>query len=807
MDLIIPFSRISLEDIPIVGGKNASLGEMYANLNPRGIHVPDGFATTAQAYWNFIDANNLRIPLTDTLAQLNSDFSNLHEVGEHCRRLILKSTLPRDLTEALKCSYKNFINQHGQEISLAVRSSATAEDLPHASFAGQQETYLNVKGEENLLQACQYCFASLFTDRAIKYRSDHGFEHMKVALSIGIQQMVRADLACSGVMFTLEPDSGFENVVFISGSWGLGEYVVKGTVNPDEFMVFKPLLGTAKRSVISKKTGSKERMLVYRQATGTVLSRPEESTENRITPQDLKDRFVLEDSELQLLARWGMDIQKHYGRHMDIEWAKDGISGNLFIVQARPETVHSIRDEKEFYKEFFIKNRTPPICEGIGLGHRIVSGKARILHDPSEIEKLIQGEILITEKTDPDWDPVMKKASAILTNLGGRTSHAAIVARELDVVAIVGTGNATDVIQNGQTITVSTAEGETGFVYDGKLEWEVKQTDLSKIKKTRTKAMLILAHPDKAFSYSFLPNDGIGLMRMEFIINNAISVHPMALRHFEKVIDDKQRKRIEWLTRQYDDKALFFVERLAQATAVIAAAYYPKDVIVRMSDFKSNEYAHLLGGQYFEPKEENPMIGLRGASRYYHPLYEEAFELECRAMKIVREEMGLENVKLMIPFCRTLNEADKVLETMRRYGLVRHSNGLEIYVMIEIPSNALLASGFAERFDGFSIGSNDLTQLTLGADRDSELLEDIFTPFDPAVMQLITMTIEKARSAGIKCGLCGQAPSDYPEYAKFLVEQGIDSISFNPDALIKGIQNIAEAEIETYSFQAQHQAV
>lgn len=791
----LSFSAIGIKDIPLVGGKNASLGEMCANLKPKGINIPDGFAITADAYWNFINSNNLKEPLANILATLDTvHFNNLHEIGSKCRELVMSGFLSSSIEKKIKEDYSKLLADYGNSISLAVRSSATAEDLPNASFAGQQETFLNVKGEENLLLACRRCYASLFTDRAIKYRIDNGFQHMKVALSIGVQIMVRSDLASSGVMFTLEPDTGFENIVLISGAWGLGENVVQGTVNTDEFILFKPLLQKVKRSVISKKLGSKEKMMVYAQSENKIFDRPENAIKNISTPDNLKDRFVLNDDELSKLAKWACIIQTHYGHHMDIEWAKDGNTNELFIVQARPETVHSNKSNKKFFQEYSIKHKTKPICSGIGLGHKIVSGKARLLHSPSEIDQLQEGEILVTGKTDPDWDPVMKKTSAIITDQGGRTSHAAIVARELGVTAIVGTTNATEVIKNEQIITVSTAEGDTGYVYDNKLDWEVKQIDLSNLKKIRTKAMLILAHPDKAFNYSYLPNDGVGLMRMEFIISNTIGVHPMALKHFEKVNDKKVNKRIEWLTRSYADKTQYFVERLSEATATIAAAFYPKDVIVRMSDFKSNEYANLLGGKYFEPQEENPMIGLRGASRYYHPLYQEAFELECKAMKIVREEMGFTNVKLMIPFCRTLQEADKVLEAMNIYGLERGKNELEIYVMIEIPSNAILAKDFAKRFDGFSIGSNDLTQLTLGADRDSELLSNIFSPFDPAVMELIKMTLEKANEAGIKCGLCGQAPSDYPEYAQFLVQNNINSISFNPDALIKGIENIAEAE-------------
>jgi pyruvate, water dikinase len=605
---------------------------------------------------------------------------------------------------------------------------------------------------------------------------------------------VRSDKACSGVMFTLDPDTGFENAVVISGSWGLGENVVQGAVNTDEYVVFKPMLDKARQPIISRKLGSKAKTMVYAEKAEGELQSPTDAIVNLDTPTERQEQFVLADEEVVQLAKWGKRIEEHYKQPMDIEWAKDGVSGDLFIVQARPETVQSQRKQGAFFTEYTLKEEGKVLCAGIGLSNRIVSGIARVLHTPADSDKLQKGEVLVTRKTDPDWDPILKKASAIITEQGGRTSHAAIVAREVGAVAVLGTNNATQAIQDGQEVTVSTAGGETGYVYAGKLAWDEKKTDMSKLGKPRTKAMLILGDPEQAFKYSFLPNDGVGLMRMEFIINNSIQIHPMALRHFDKVQDEETRRRIEELTHHYPDKADYFVDKLAEATAIIAAAFYPKDVIVRMSDFKSNEYANLVGGKQFEPDESNPMIGLRGASRYYHPMYQDGFELECRAMKKVREEMGLTNVKLMIPFCRTIEEGKKVIDLMAGYGLKRGESELELYVMVEIPSNALLAEHFAEHFDGFSIGSNDLTQLTLGADRDSGLLSDIFSPFDPAVQQLIVMTLEKAKKSGTKVGLCGQAPSDYPEYAAFLVAHGIDSISFNPDAFFKGLENMLEAE-------------
>lgn len=795
MSYIRFFSELDLSHVPEVGGKNASLGEMIGQLQEEGIRVPDGFATTSAAYWHFLDHNSLFDKLSALLKGLDTEhFSNLSVVGAAARQLMLDGEMPSDLRDEIRKSYDQLLTQYGSGISFAVRSSATAEDLPSASFAGQQETYLNVKGFQNLLLACQHCYASLFTDRAIKYRHDNGFAHMKVALSVGVQLMVRSDLAVSGVAFTLDPESGFESVVNIAGVWGLGENIVQGAVNPDEYVVFKPSLEKGKKAIISRSLGSKAYTMIY--ADEGSAKTFGNSVRNLETPEARREAWTLSDAEVEELARWCVRIEKHYGRPMDIEWAKDGLSGELFIVQARPETVHA-RRERHIFREYKLKEKGKTICTGIGLGNRITSGVARVLHSPDEAHKLRPGEVLVTGRTNPDWDPILKKAAAIITDQGGRTSHAAIVAREVGAVAVVGCGNATQTIQDGQLVTVSSAESETGYVYEGKLQWEEYDIDLSLIPKTRTKVMFILGDPEQAFRLSALPNDGVGLMRMEFIINSSIGIHPLALKNFKQVEEAAVRERIEQLTHHFADKEEYFVQKLAEATAVIAAAFYPKDVIVRMSDFKSNEYANLIGGRQFEPREENPMIGFRGASRYYHPMYQEAFEMECRAMKRVRDDMGLDNVKLMIPFCRTVGEGKKVMEIMQRCGLRRGENGLEIYVMVEIPSNALLAGQFAEIFDGFSVGSNDLTQLTLGADRDSELLSSVFTPFDEAVMALIRMAIQEGKKAGIKTGLCGQAPSDYPEYAQFLVDCGIDSISFNPDALIKGVENIAIAEAKS----------
>ncbi len=779
------FNEVGIADVGVVGGKNSSLGEMFTQLSNKSIKVPNGFATTASAFSYFLEYNGLKKPLQDLMQQLDrKNYSNLKEIGSKARKLLLSAKMPTDLSEVIVEAYKELCGEKYFEV--AVRSSATAEDLPQASFAGQHESYLNIKGDEELIISVQKCFASLYTDRAIKYREDNGFRHEQVLLSVGVQKMVRSDLACSGVGFTLEPESGFRDIIHLSGVWGLGENIVQGTVTPDEFFVFKPTLRIGKNAIIQKRLGEKTKTMIY-----SPDKNADSSTINIDTPAKKREQYVLNDAEILQLAKWALIIEEHYGKSMDIEWAKDGISNEIFIIQARPETVHS--QENPFVtKEYKLLEKGKVIAEGNAVGTKIAAGVARILQSPAEADKLSGGEIVVTEITSPDWDPVLKKASAIITNKGGRTSHAAIVARELGVPAVVGCGNATQKIKDGNLITVSCAEGKTGFVYEGKLTFKETEYDFRGIKKPeRTQAMLIVGDPDKAFKLSFYPNDGVGLMRIEFIITHFIQVHPMALVKFDELKDATVKKRIEELTHHYPDKEKYFVDKLAQGIGTIAAAFYPKDVIVRMSDFKTNEYANLIGGKDFEPKEENPMLGFRGASRYYNDLYKEGFRLECEAMKKVREEMGLTNVKVMIPFCRTVEEGKKVIEVMKTNGLDRSKDpSLEIYVMAEIPSNVMLAEEFAQIFDGFSIGSNDLTQLTLGIDRDSAIVSNLFSEQNAAAKQMIATMIERAKDAGAKIGLCGQAPSDFPEFARFLVEHGIDSISFNPDALLKGIENI-----------------
>jgi len=790
MKYIKQFSELSNDKVALVGGKNASLGEMFNQLSPKGIKIPDGFATTAEAYWLFLDENNIRIKLTDLMNKIDlKEFSNLKEIGAEARALVLNAIIPEQIASEIKLSYKNLYAAHKTEIEVAVRSSATAEDLPTASFAGQHDSFLNIKGDEVLLHTCQKCFASLFNDRAIKYRINNGFEHMHVALSVGVQRMVRSDLASAGVGFTIEPETGFENMIYLTGSWGLGENVVQGAVNPDEFYLFKPSIRNHKKSLVTKKLGSKTKTMVYAQGKNA----SNKTIENIDTPVEKQLLFVLSDTEIETLAEWCLKIEEHYKMPMDIEWAKDGITNELFIVQARPETIHN-KTQNVSFKEYRLTEKGSLITTGKAVGSKIVSGVAKVLDSPAEAHKLQAGEILVTDITNPDWNIVLKKASVIITNKGGRTSHAAIVARELGVAAVVGTTNATKKIKDGQLITVSCAEGDEGQVFDGKLTWEEKEINLVNTKIPKTKPMFILANPDKALQLSFYPNQGVGLMRMEFVINDSIQIHPMALVKFDELKDEKAKQEIETLTVNHPDKKEYFIDKLSQAIAFVAAAFHPKDVIVRMSDFKTNEYANLIGGKQFEPHEENPMLGFRGASRYYSDLYREGFRLECEAIKIVRNEMGLTNVKAMIPFCRTVEEGEKVVKLMEEFGLKQGDNGLEIYVMIEIPSNVILAEKFAKVFDGFSIGSNDLTQLTLGIDRDSAIISNLFDENNEAVKWMLQSVIETAKKCKIKIGLCGQAPSDYPEFAKFLVELGIDSISFNQDALIKGIENINKAE-------------
>lgn len=783
------FNDISINDVPKVGGKNASLGEMFNRLSGEGVAVPNGFAVTADAFWLFLDKNLLRDQLKELLLSLDTDgYSNLEYVARQARSLILNGSMPHLLKEEIIKAYKALCGNTYFEV--AVRSSATAEDLPQASFAGQHESYLNVLGEEKLLWAVQKCFASLYTGRAIKYREDNMFEHSKIALSVGVQKMVRSDKACAGIGFTLEPESGFRDVIHLSGVWGLGENIVQGTVTPDEFFVFKPSLKQGKKAIIQKILGEKAKTMVYGENAMNF-----ETIVNTETPARKKEQFVLSDDEVMRIAEWAMIIEDHYQKPMDIEWAKDGISNELFIVQARPETVHAQKNPY-LVKEYRLQDKGALLAEGEAIGSKIAIGKARILQSPKDADSLQPGEIVVTEITSPDWDPILKKAAAIVTDKGGRTSHASIVARELGVPAVVGTSNATKTIQNGEMITVSCCEGKTGFVYRGQLHYQEIAHDFSNIHMpAATQPMLIVGDPENAFRLSFYPNKGVGLMRLEFIITHFVQVHPMALVKFNELKDAAVKEKIQLLTHHYPDKEAYFVDKLAQGIATIAAAFYPKDVIVRMSDFKTNEYANLLGGAQFEPREENPMLGFRGASRYYNDRYREGFRLECEAIKTVRTVMGLTNVKVMIPFCRTVAEGKKVIEVMAANGLSREMDpSLEIYVMAEIPGNVLLAEQFAEIFDGFSIGSNDLTQLTLGIDRDSAIVSDLFSEQNEAAKLMISMVIHKARTAGRKIGLCGQAPSDFPEFARFLVEQGIDSISFNPDALLKGIENIIKAE-------------
>ncbi|GEP93597.1 phosphoenolpyruvate synthase [Chitinophaga terrae (ex Kim and Jung 2007)] len=786
--MIKPFSDIHMTDVQQVGGKNASLGEMINTLSSGGIQVPDGFAVTASAFWDYLAFNNIRNPLSELLQKLDRDnFSNLHEIGDAARKLVLNGIIPDHLKTAITGAYNRLTKE--KNLPVAVRSSATAEDMPNASFAGQHESFLNISGEEPLLLAVRKCFASLYTDRAIKYREDNGFEHMKVALSVGIQLMVDTSNSCSGVGFTLEPESGFRDIVLISGVWGLGENIVQGIVMPDEFYVFKPTLSNGKQAIIQKKLGTKEKTLCFSDDPKSI-----ETTVNKDTSAANRERFVLENMEITKLAQWAVIIEQHYNCAMDIEWAKDGNSGELYILQARPETIHT-QNKSIRNKSYKLTEKGVCLTKGEAIGEKIAVGTARILRSPAEAGMLKPGDIVVTTITSPDWDPVLKKVGAIVTDSGGRTSHASIVARELGVPAIVGTGNATASIQDGMLITVSCCEGKTGNIYKGALKYECADLDFNNISLPEsTAACLIMSDPDKAFQLSFYPNNGVGLLRMEFIITHTIRIHPMALISYDELADQTTKEAIATITNGYTDKRNYFIDKLSQSLATIAAAFYPKDVIVRMSDFKTNEYAQLLGGKEFEPSEENPMLGFRGASRYYHPMYKEGFGLECAAIKIVREQMGLTNVKIMIPFCRTAIEAKKVLKVMEEFGLSQKVDGLQVYAMAEIPSNVLEAAAFAEIFDGFSIGSNDLTQLTLGIDRDSVLLSEDFNEEDPAAKKMIGMMIEAAQKAGVPIGLCGQAPSDLPDFAAFLVEKGINSISFNPDAILRGINNIRKAE-------------
>jgi pyruvate, water dikinase len=791
--LVLWFENIGLEDIRYVGGKNASLGEMYRELTSKGINIPNGFAITAEAYRHVLREANLDSTIRDILRDLDThDVANLRQRGRQVRQAIISAPLPADLEQAILEAYDRLSDNVKEGVDVAVRSSATAEDLPDASFAGQQETYLNVQGHRALLETCKRCFASLFTDRAISYREDKGFDHFQIALSIGVQRMVRSDLGTAGVLFTLDTETGFPDVILINAAYGLGENVVQGAVNPDEYYVFKPTLKQGFRPILQKIPGSKEFKLVYDIGGSKMVK-------NIPVPPDDRKRFAMTDEEILKLARWGCLIEDHYSTKksrpcpMDIEWAKDGQTGELFIVQARPETVQS-RKDPEMMEIYRLKERGTVLIQGRSVGDKITQGPVRVITQVQHLQEFQKGEVLVTDKTDPDWEPIMKKAAAIVTNRGGRTCHAAIVSRELGLPAIVGAEQATETLKDGQPVTISCAEGDTGFVYEGQLPFDIERVSLKNLTHPRTKIMMNIGNPEEAFSLSSIPNDGVGLAREEFIINTFIKIHPLALLDYRNLNDPSVKSDIDRLTTAYPDKTQYFVDKLAQGVGMIGAAFYPKDVIVRLSDFKSNEYANLIGGHSYEPEEENPMLGFRGASRYYDTRYREGFALECRAMKKVREDMGLINVKLMVPFCRTVEEGKKVLEEMARHGLRRGEHQLEIYVMCEIPSNVILAEEFADIFDGFSIGSNDLTQLVLGVDRDSEIVAHVFDERNPAVKTFIAQVIQAAKGKGRKIGICGQAPSDYPEFAQFLVEQGIDSISLNPDAVLKTTLKILEME-------------
>ncbi|MCL4485000.1 MAG: phosphoenolpyruvate synthase [Nitrospirae bacterium] len=789
------FNEIKLSDIPLVGGKNASLGEMYQELVPQGVKVPNGFAITADAYWDLLKKGGIMETLQETLNGLDRhNIADLERRGKMARDLILGVSIPADMWAEIEEAYGLLGKEYGDSPDVAVRSSATAEDLPTASFAGQQDTYLNIRGLQQLREACLKCFASLYTDRAISYRVDHGFDHFSIALSICVMKMVRSDKGSSGVLFTLDTETGFRDVVFITGAYGLGENVVQGNVDPDEFYVYKPTFKTGHRSIIRKNMGKKQFRMVYASGNAKVTVANE-----RVSAEEAQT-FCLSDDEILTLTDYAIKVEEHYTRKagvdrpMDMEWAKDGVSGELFLVQARPETVESQKNKAEFLEAYTLDEKSRVLLRGKAVGQRIASGKVHVIRDLRHIRDFKPGEILVAETTTPDWEPVMKTAAAIITSRGGRTCHAAIVSRELGIPAVVGAEGAIDALSSGQEATVSCAQGDTGMVYEGLLKFHVDRTQLDAFARPKTKVMMNLGDPDQAFGLSFIPNDGVGLARMEFIINGFIKIHPMALVHPEKVTDPKVMAEIESMTAGYRDMKDYFVEKLAFGIGTIAAGFYPKPVTVRMSDFKSNEYASLIGGAAFEPHEENPMLGFRGASRYISPRYEEGFALECQAIRRVRDVMGLTNVRIMIPFCRTLKEARGVIEVLEKNGLKRGVNGLEVFVMCEIPNNVILIDEFAKYFDGFSIGSNDLTQLTLGVDRDSEILAESFDERDEGVQALIRMAVEGAKRNKAYSGICGQAPSDFPEIAEALVRMGIDSISLNPDTVIKTTLKILEVE-------------
>jgi len=788
------FDELAIDDVPLVGGKNASLGEMYQQLTPKGILIPNGFAITANAYRDMLDEAGAWDDLHAALDELDpKNMEDLAKRGADAREIVYAAGLPDNLQTEILSAYARLKNQYGEKLTLAVRSSATAEDLPTASFAGQQDTYLNISGDASLLNACRRCFASLFTDRAIHYRVDQGFDHFKVALSIGVMKMVRSDIASSGVMFSIDTETGFKDVVFITGAYGLGENVVQGNVEPDEFYVHKPTFEQGYRAVIRRHLGSKNIKMVYATGQSKVTTRNE-----RVVDIDRK-KYCMSDTEVLKLAEYALIIEKHYSdqvgynKPMDMEWAKDGVDGQLYIVQARPETVAS-QQQGTILEQYYLRGDGDILARGYSVGTKIGQGNARYISDVAHLHEFQDGEVLVADTTTPDWEPVMKIAAGIVTNRGGRTCHAAIISRELGIPAVVGCDQATHAITTGEMVTVSCAGGDEGRVYKGKIPYNIERTDLTGLSRPKTNIMLNLGNPDLAFSLQTLPNDGVGLARLEFIVNEYIKAHPMALLHPERVEDKADRDALETLIHGYDDGADYFVKRLSEGVATIAAAFYPKPVIVRLSDFKTNEYAALLGGRYFEPVESNPMIGFRGAARYTHPAYREGFALECAAMKRVRETMGLSNVKLMVPFCRTIKEGEKVLASLAEHGLKRGDKGLKIYVMCEIPNNIIQVDRFAALFDGFSIGSNDLTQLTLGVDRNSEIVSFDFDERDEGVKTMIRMAVEGARRNHQHSGICGQAPSDYPEMAEYLVKIGIDSMSLNPDTLLSTTRHILEVE-------------
>ena len=787
---VVWFDTLGINDVPRVGGKNASLGEMISHLSAAGVRVPGGFATSAEAYRDFLRQNGLAERIHQSLSMLDvEDVAALADISARIRRWIVDTPFPPRLQEAISAAYRRMEAESGAEVPVAVRSSATAEDLPDASFAGQQETYLNIRGLEQVLQAVKHVFASLFNDRAVAYRVHQGFEHSKVALSAGVQRMVRSDIGASGVMFTLDTESGFRDVVLITSSYGLGETVVQGAVNPDEFYVHKPTLAKGRLAILRRNLGAKAIKMVYA-GNGSHGS----SVQTIDVPDAERRRFSLTDDEALALARQAVIIERHYGRPMDIEWGKDGADGQLYILQARPETVKSRSDGTQSLQRYHLKQRGTALITGRSIGQRISAGPARVILDPKDMARVQPGDVLVTDMTDPDWEPIMKRAAAIVTNRGGRTCHAAIIARELGIPAVVGCGEATRVLRDGQAVTVSCAEGDTGYIYDGLLDYEVRELNMEAMPALPFKIMMNVGNPDRAFDFQWLPNAGVGLARLEFIINRMIGIHPKALLHYAELPRDVQQ-RVAQRSAGYADPVSFYVDKLAEGIATLAAAFWPKPVIVRLSDFKSNEYANLLGGDRYEPKEENPMLGLRGASRYVSEAFRDCFELECRALRKVRDDMDLTNVEIMVPFVRTVEEARQVVELLAQNGLRRGVNGLRLIMMCEIPSNALLAEDFLRHFDGFSIGSNDLTQLTLGLDRDSGLVAGQFDERDPAVKALLHQAIQSCRKAGKYVGICGQGPSDHPDLARWLMEQGIDSVSLNPDSVVETWLYLAGKEV------------